>query len=148
MDSPTLVRLLDDFRVTLAATSIAQDKDKDRKQSQKRRDIAVEITIYGFQVDMDAIGNILSDGDLFLQHPTEYDPGVNYINPQYLVRPGAQMAEFKDMAIAAVEKMTVSKDILDEKRTSEVLRIFDNASGPSTFGEVQPSARLRTRLQL
>ncbi|KAH0541601.1 hypothetical protein FGG08_003949 [Glutinoglossum americanum] len=147
VDSPTLSRLNQDFLVTLAATLIAPKREKEQKQRLRPREIAVEIVIYGFHEDMDAVGNSLSEGCLYLQHPKEWDTRVVYVNPQYWIRPGSQMPKVEGMSFVAASSFAPCRESLDETRTNQLLRLFDCANGPTIYSEVRPSHRLRTHLQ-
>lgn len=117
------------------------------KKQPRPTKVDVEIVIYGLRKDMDAIGNFLSEGGFYLQHPMECDTRVPYVNPQYLLRPGSQMPKIQNMTSAATVRSTSVRESLDETRTKQLLQVFDYAEGPTTFGEVKPSLRLRTQLQ-
>jgi hypothetical protein len=147
VDSPTLSRLTQDFSVTLAATFITPEKVKEQKHQLRPREVTIEIVIYGLRKDMDIVGNLLSEGCLYLQHPMECDTRTAYVNPQYWVRPGSQMPKVEGMTFAAASRSTSSKELLDEMGTNQLLQLFDCANGPTIFSEVKPSPRLRTRLQ-
>ena len=147
VDSPTLSRLRQDFTTTLAATFIAPAKEKEQKQQLRTRQSTVEIVIYGLRKDMDAVGHVLCEDGLYLQHPKECDTSVDYVNPQYWVRSGSQMPKVEGMTFEAASRSTSCKELLDETRTNQLLQLFDCANGPTTFSEVRPSARLRTCLQ-
>ncbi|KAF9767042.1 hypothetical protein IL306_000444 [Fusarium sp. DS 682] len=103
--------------------------------------------VYGLRKDMNEIGDFLEDFDLFLQHPTEYDNRLEYLNPQYLLRPGSSIPRVEDAKFQALLSQQSSDAILEEKPKSEVHQVFDSASGPSSFIQVQQSPRLRTSLQ-
>ncbi|RBQ66617.1 hypothetical protein FVER14953_21306 [Fusarium verticillioides] len=96
---------------------------------------------------MNNIGDLLEDSELFLQHPTEYDTRLEYLNPQYLIRPGSTFPRVNGASFQALANQQSSDQVMEEKSKSEVHRVFDSASGPSTFTQVQPSPRLRTSLQ-
>ena len=109
----------------------------------------VRIVVYGQASGRFAIGNLLSDDGLYLQHPSlsEYDSNVKYINPHYLLRPGAQMPDLEQLSINSDSEIGKSSKSLDEVDKSRFIRIFDLANqvgGPLT---VQPSHRLRSTLQ-
>ncbi|KAH0562185.1 hypothetical protein GP486_003119 [Trichoglossum hirsutum] len=146
VDSPTLSKLIQDFAVTLAPTFIAPRK-MEQKQQPRPREITVEIVIYGLRKDMDAVGDLLSDNCLYLQHPKECDPDTAYVNPQYWLRPGSQMPKVEGITLATVSGSTSCKELLDEVHTNQLLQLFDCANGPTKFSEVGQSLRLRTDLQ-
>lgn len=147
LESPTLSKLSQDFMVTLAATFIAPEREKEQRERVRPREISVEIVIYGLHEDMDAIGNFLSEDGIYLQHPKEFDTRAAYVNPQYLVRPGGQMPKVEAATFAAASRHTSCKEVLDETRTNQLLQLFDCANGPATFSKVRPSPRLLTDLK-
>lgn len=55
--------------------------------------------VHGFRIDKETIGKLLSDADIFLRHPfaAERLPDVEYDNPRYLLRPGANMPRMEDL---------------------------------------------------
>jgi hypothetical protein len=92
------------------------------------------------------VGDALSAPELYLQHPTVYDPGVEYINPQYLLRPGAQMPKLEQI----FSKTSISdpqQELLNDNQKRQVFQVFDSAVGPTSFSELLQSPRLRTRLK-
>lgn len=113
------------------------------------RECPVRIIIYGLTSARFRVGNLLSDDGLYLQHPSlgEYDRNVEYINPHYLLRPGAQMPDLEQLSINSDSRVEKPSESLDEVNKSRFIRIFDLANevgGPLT---VQPSYRLRSTLQ-
>ncbi|SCN69496.1 related to helicase-like transcription factor protein [Fusarium fujikuroi] len=147
IESKAIVDLVEDYQVTLATTlecpSVKKKKSTDSFQTPK----TLHIVVYGLRKDMNEIGDILEDSELFLQHPTEYDTRLEYLNPQYLLRPGATIPRADSATFQAIAKHHSPEQVMEEKAKSEVHRVFDSASGPSTFTQVQPSSRLRTSLQ-
>ncbi|OCK85547.1 hypothetical protein K432DRAFT_318094 [Lepidopterella palustris CBS 459.81] len=113
----------------------------------KSKEVAIEVVIYGLREDAYNVGNLLSEDDLYLQHPNECDARMTYINPQYLVRPGCEMSELHGVSFALASKSSSGNDILDEKRTIQLLQVFNYANGPTKFSKVLESPRLRTHLQ-
>jgi hypothetical protein len=104
------------------------------------------MALYGFRKDKDAVGDTLSAAELYLQHPTAYDPGVEYINPQYLLRPGAQMPKLEQI-FSATSISDPQQELLNDSQKRQVYQIFDSAVGPSTFSELLQSPRLQTPLK-
>ncbi|CVL05442.1 related to helicase-like transcription factor protein [Fusarium mangiferae] len=147
IESKAIVDLVEDYQVTLATTlecpPVKKKKSADSFQTPK----TLHIVVYGLRKDMNEIGDILEGSELFLQHPTEYDTRLEYLNPQYLLRPGSTIPRADGAAFQAIEKQHSPEQVMAEKAKSEVHRVFDSASGPSTFTQVQPSSRLRTCLQ-
>lgn len=147
IDAPTLSKLVQSFSVTLVATLTAPQRKEKKCESIPSNERTVHIVIYGLLREMDAVGNFLSDGGHYLQHPSEYDTRLDYVNPQYLVRPGSPMPRLDGVAFTTVSKFSSCKEILDENVTNQLLHVFDSANGPNMFSEIRPSPRLRTCLQ-
>ncbi|KAF5533205.1 SNF2 family domain-containing protein [Fusarium phyllophilum] len=147
IESNAIVDLVQDYQVTLAATlecpPVKKKKSADSFQTPK----TLHIVIYGLRKDMNDIGDFLEDSELFLQHPTEYDTRLEYLNPQYLLRPGSTIPRADGATFQALANQHSSNQVMEEKAKSEVHQVFDSASGPSTFTQVQPSPRLKTSLQ-
>lgn len=154
--SSALLTLFKDRCIQLNATLMAPldkqnpvSKKKKVHQASSPRECPVRITVYGQASERLAVGNLLSDDGLYLQHPSlsEYDRNVQYINPHYLLRPGAQMPYLEHLSINSASGVEKPSESLDEVNKSRFIRIFDLANevgGPLT---VQPSNRLRSTLQ-
>ncbi|SCO12066.1 related to helicase-like transcription factor protein [Fusarium fujikuroi] len=147
IESKAIVDLVEDYQVTLATTlecpPVKKKKSADSFQTPK----TLHIVVYGLRKDMNEIGDILEDSELFLQHPTEYDTRLEYLNPQYLLRPGANIPRADSATFQAIAKQHSPEQAMEEKAKDKVHRLFDSASGPSTFTHILPSPRLRTSLQ-
>jgi hypothetical protein len=147
IEEPTLSKLVQDFSVTLVAALTASQRKEKKRESIPSKERTVHIVIYGLLREMDAVGNFLSDHGHYLQHPSEYDTRVDYVNPQYLIRPGSQMPRLGGVRFTTVSKLTSCKEVLDENATNQLLQVFDSANGPNIFSEIMLSPRLRTCLQ-
>jgi hypothetical protein len=103
----------------------------------------LQITLYGLRQDSNAVGTLLSENKLYIQHPNTSESSVVYFNPQYLLRPGSQikMPVPEDFQSCVREKQMV------HAVKSQMLRVFDAAVGPAIFSEVQVSKRLTTVLK-
>lgn len=146
--SQTLFRLASEFKLTFSVKCEKLQKEKHERQALGYKETPIQIVIYGLKEDVDAIGSILSDDGLLLQHPTHGDPSVLYQNPQYLLAPGAEMPNLEDSVTETVSNATTLEQCLDNKGwASEVFRVFDTVDGPATFAPIQPSPRLQTKLQ-
>jgi hypothetical protein len=111
-------------------------------------EVNVEILIYGFQLYADNIGELLSNGNHFLQNPYEWDTRVPYLNPQYLVRPGGDQPTLDPANNSMVTlKSEKESEVLDKTQAVECLQVFNAASGPTTFSEVLQSPSLKTDLK-
>ncbi|PNP80171.1 hypothetical protein FNYG_06494 [Fusarium nygamai] len=146
VESKAIVDLVQDYQVTLVTTlecPPVKKKSDDSFQTPK----TLHIVIYALRKDANDIGGLLEDSELFLQHPTEYDTRLEYLNPQYLLRPGSTVPRVHGATFQALANQRSSDQVMEEKEKGEVHRVFDSASGPLTFTQIQPSPRLRTSLQ-
>ena len=133
-------KLSSSYPVTFTAFLAAKALDLKDKKSKSHRPL--EIVIYGFRGDGDAVGDLLSENELYLQHPNSIDTFVTYINPQYLLKPGYEL----DLPMQVSDSL--SRNIqMDQAVISQMLRVFDEAIGPATFSEVEASKRLKTNLK-
>lgn len=130
LKSSGLSTLFQHFSVTLDSVLIVP---KAKKENSKRRSfeiqsraVQVRIVIYGCRKDLDAVGTHLDSHGVYLQNPTEYDHTIEYINPQYLLRPGAQMprAMGRSFRTLSKSKSEMSSDVLDDKPKSQLQQIL------------------------
>lgn len=147
LNSPPLGKLAREFTVTFSAKCEKTKETKDKRQSLGYKDTLVHIVLYGLHEDLNAVGNALSEGGLFLQHPTQCDASVPYRNPQYLISPGTEMPQIEDLANGSLSTMTIVNQSLDKERTSEVFQAFETVDGPARFAPAEQSPRLRTNLK-
>jgi hypothetical protein len=103
------------------------------------------IIIYGQRSSADDIGDFLSSNDCFLQEPDDYDSSAEYINPQWLLRPGTG---FEASEYQAGGSQPMQSATLDPAAKSKVNAVFDSAYGPTTFSEAHVSSQMRTELKL
>jgi hypothetical protein len=146
-ESTALNQISSRFRVKLVAIIRNCKDNTKKKRSLKSIEIEVEVVIYSIRSDADAIGNFLSDDELYLQHPTDYDSRFPYFNPQYLLRPGAEMPRAQDAGQITSSDSSSGDDVLNEKRTIQMLQVFNHANGPLVFSKASESPRLVTSLQ-
>ena len=100
----------------------------------------VHAIIYGTFEELGAIGGMLSDEGIFLQHPTFIDSHTTYENPHYLRRPDTDIeipAALGSYSHAKIVNLTADK----------LEQLFESAQGPQTFSEVRVSPRLRSILK-
>ncbi|KAG4268398.1 hypothetical protein FPRO04_12432 [Fusarium proliferatum] len=98
------------------------------------------------------IGTLLSNNDLFLQHPSSqdieyFDLEMEYFNPHYLVIPGSCMPQLEDLAIEYNDSTSAASLTLDEQKKGQLIGIFDAAADLSIQPTTEPSPRLQTRLK-
>lgn len=156
-----LVNTLNQFSLRLDATLLISEvrdikgavKSKSRAKTPAKiaREYTIRITIHGLRHDKEAIGNLLSDAGFFLQHPGDNEvlPGVEYDNPHYLLRPGAEMPRFKDLRLETDDDGSLRSEPEDEIRKSNLLRLFETAEadgGSVTVLNTLPSPRLHSPL--
>lgn len=80
----SLIEIIRRFRVTLVAF-IAGSAEK-KSAPQTAHFYRLYIKVYEMQNASTCVNEVLNDADIYLQHPTLYDPTVLYINSHYLVR--------------------------------------------------------------
>ncbi|KAF4448413.1 hypothetical protein F53441_8221 [Fusarium austroafricanum] len=98
------------------------------------------------------VGNLLSKGDVFLQHPSprdieHFDLEMEYFNPHYLVIPGSSMPQLEDLAIDYTDSSSNVSSVLDERKKGQLRSIFDTAADLHIQPTTEPSQRLQTRLK-
>lgn len=155
LNLPGISKLLEAFAVTLNATLISSDTQPrpklDTKNNNRNRGhvCSVRIVVYGFICDKSAISDLLSSAGLYLQQPaaTECDRGVEYYNPQYLLRPGAQMPVLEKYSIFSDIRDSGASETLEEAKKNRLMRIFDSTTDIGTSPQVISSPRLRSSLK-
>ncbi|KAF5674657.1 helicase-like transcription factor [Fusarium circinatum] len=98
------------------------------------------------------IGGILSNNDLFLQHPSPreieyFELEMEYFNPHYLVTPRSCMPQLEDLAIEDKDSSSNIALALDEQKKGQLIGLFDTAADLSIRPTTEPSPRLQTRLK-
>ncbi|KAF5627127.1 helicase-like transcription factor [Fusarium sp. NRRL 52700] len=98
------------------------------------------------------IGTILSNNDLFLQHPSPreieyFDLEMEYLNPHYLVTPGSRMPQLEDLAIEYNDRTSIASLALDDQKKDQLIGVFDTPADLSIRPTTDPSPRLQTRLK-
>lgn len=105
-------------------------KSKQHPRADSARKYILRIVIHCLRSDKETVGDLLAENDLFLQHPyaEEVLPEVEYDNPHYLLRPGAQMARLKDMSLENERDSSVQSGPGDEMSKSNLLWLFETAA--------------------
>jgi hypothetical protein len=146
--------LLKDFNVRLSATLISSESRRNEKSNNQKaksgKTHAVRIVVCGTGKEKSAIADLLSDADLFLQHPTDAECGRHrrYVNPHYLLRPGTEMPRLEQLSLMSDTEPSVQSDKSNEVDRARLWRIFDSAD-PEVSGAMattEPSPRLRSTL--
>ncbi|KAJ5740688.1 Helicase C-terminal [Penicillium malachiteum] len=152
IQSETLGQISKQFSVTFL--SFLPEPSKPLKLNNRDRigNVDIHIVIYGIQSECDAVGSILSDDGLYLQHPVQINEGVSYNNPHFLLPPGYEMPDISSKATETSSDLVFMNDIaedgpLDRKQMEAVFQTFDNVSGPSTYKTFGQSPRLKTKLE-
>lgn len=143
---PAVRRLVEASGVVLTGTI----KVLDNRHRLQYMQANLRVVIYGFMSEKQAVAKILSDNDLYLQHPSlsECDRRVPYFNPQYLLRPGGSMPALEDLKISGPGGSTHGGvDALTEVEKGHLLQIFESAHGPDTTSGICASPRLRSVLK-
>lgn len=161
LDDSRLLETIHHFSLRLNATlfipEIKEVKQPTRTSSRNHTstnavgNYSIRIALHGFRRDKEAIGKSLSMAGLFLQHPSaaEVLPEVEYDNPHYLLRPGAKMPAIEDLSMESDSNTPWQKDLEDETRSSNLLRMFESAGadgGVVADLKATPSPRLRSVL--
>uniref|UniRef100_A0A0D2XLG2 Enoyl reductase (ER) domain-containing protein n=1 Tax=Fusarium oxysporum (strain Fo5176) TaxID=660025 RepID=A0A0D2XLG2_FUSOF len=76
---------------------------------------ALRIIMFSHIEEAAEIGALLSNNDLFLQHPSSrdieyFELEAEYFNPHYLVTPGSRMPQMEDLAIEYNDTLTVMSE--------------------------------------
>ncbi|KAK1765266.1 SNF2 family N-terminal domain-containing protein [Phialemonium atrogriseum] len=144
--SRVISQLAKKTKVVLTATLVVPDN---RRQSQYIQ-ATLRIIVYGFMSEKRAVAKILSDGDLYLQHPSlsECNGRVPYFNPQYLLRPGGSMPKLENLVISSQGRSGRGpSDFLAEIEKSRLLQVFESAHDPDATFRIRPSLRLQSSLK-
>lgn len=165
LDNSQLLKILGQLPLRLDATLLIPEmKGAERSLRAKSRNhdsttlvekYRLRIAVHGFRIDKESIGKLLSDAGFFLQHPSaaELLPDVEYDNPHYLLRPGANMPRMEDLSMEIDGDVPSEDRLEDEARSSNLLRIFESAALAADGGQMAhlkatPSPRLRTVLMV
>ncbi|RYP49271.1 hypothetical protein DL768_004994 [Monosporascus sp. mg162] len=152
---PALIRVLQDYTVQLEAILVVsgpplpQGKAKLKSKLPKIEPIhSVRIVVTGLKHEKSAVGNILSEAGLFLQHPSanEYDTQLEYCNPHYLLRPGGTMPDLQHFALDNPPGETHQLRTLNEAHKSRYMKLFDSANAEDVRMDAQASPRLKSVL--
>lgn len=153
LNSPALRQLLDRSAVRLKATLYQESQQKlkpPKKAAKPSNGRPVKIVVFGMQQDSDAIGDVLSQAGLYLQHPSglDYDEYTKYCNPHYLLRPGSQMPNLETLSVAGGAQTGSEMAKRDEVYIARLLRIFDcdDTTGVKAPVTLDPSPRLSSTL--
>lgn len=145
--SPALAKLARDCNVTLSARCERPKQEKRSRVTLGHKDTQVNIVIYGLLSEIDLVNCILSDDDMFLQHPKQGDTSVPYQNPQFLVAPGTEMPLIEVLNTGNTSEPAGLDQVLDNPWVDEVFQAFDAVDGPAKFAAVEQSPRLQTKLK-
>lgn len=144
--SIVLFQLQERARVSFTATiSVAETR-----QSWQYVCATLRLIVFGLMTEKQTVAKVLSDGDLYLQHPSLSECGsrVPYFNPHYLVRPGGSMPRLENLAITDPTRPTSRpRDALTKIEKDMMLQIFESAHDPEAVFGVRPSSRLQTALK-
>ena len=141
-----LIQIFVQHHVSFVAFVLKARKGEDMAQSS--RPYRLCINVCGPQDVSRAVGDVLDDAGIYLQHPLSSDLSGPYINPHYLVRPGASHPTpnvEQHLSIPTRPSSTLSSD---ERLKRNVLQaIDDSAQGPSEYSYIASSTWIRTPLK-
>ena len=161
LNNSGLVNALQQLRIKLDATVLISEvkdmresgKPKMRKHAPAKaaREYSIRINLYGLLDDKVTMGGLLSDAGFFLQPPYagEIIPEVQYDNPHYLLRPGAEMPKLEHLHLDIVDDSSTQPETGNEISKSRFLQIFETAEADGatvTTMKTSPSPRLRSPL--
>ncbi|RYP91270.1 hypothetical protein DL770_002588 [Monosporascus sp. CRB-9-2] len=152
---PALIRVIKDYTVQLEAMLVVsgpplpQGKARLKSKLPQIKPIhSVRIVVTGLKHEKSAVGNILSEAGLFLQHPSanEYDGQLEYCNPHYLLRPGGAMPDLQHFALDNPPGEAHQLRPLNETHKSRYMKIFDSVDAKDVPMNAQASPRLKSVL--
>ncbi|EXK83340.1 hypothetical protein FOQG_12360 [Fusarium oxysporum f. sp. raphani 54005] len=113
---------------------------------------ALRIIMFSHIEEAAEIGALLSNNDLFLQHPSPrdieyFELEAEYFNPHYLITPGSRMPQMEDLAIEYNDSTSNPSLTLDEQKKGQLMGVFDTAADLSIRPTTDPSPRLQTSLK-
>ncbi|KAL8788591.1 MAG: hypothetical protein Q9195_007235 [Heterodermia aff. obscurata] len=142
----TIIELIVQYHVSFLAFVMKAVKGEDIAKSP--RPYRLCINIYGPKDASRSVGDVLDHAGIYLQHPLSSDLTGPYINPHYLVRPGASHPTHsieQQLSVPARPSLTLSSD---ERLKSNVLQAMDDsAQGPSEYSYIASSTWIRTPLK-
>ncbi len=153
---PALCKLQEECTIEYTANMVALGSQKDEKSVKGKattpnatHNCSIRIVVYGVKSQESSVSQLLSDADLYLQHPsaTELYRHVDYWNPHYLLRPGSQMPTLESLSISLDGNNVTTTDSIDEMDKSRFMQIFNSANGPSGPLNPIPSPRLKSTLK-
>ena len=141
-----VVTLFEQHTVKLVGTLLAPSGPKD---TNSQPGAVVRMVLYGRGDEKEAVGALLSEAGVYLQHPriTEYDDLMPYVNPQFLIRPGAEMPKLEDLVLSDDEEHSQSAESLTQDEKGQIMRIFDFANAVNGPCQARSSSRLASALK-
>ena len=111
------------------------------------RHYLLRIVIHGAKEVRGMVAQILSEGGLFLQHPSLGECGrdTDYSNPHYLLRPGARMPALQELSYDLDADEATEPNGSGDVALARLARVFDTIDGygDETASSIVPSPRLR-----
>jgi len=160
INSEPLAKLIRDFSIYIKAyihppskvASKSGPKQSSSNLSNPNGEVSVRLLVYGLISEKHDAGNLMSDNDLFFQHPlaTEVSgemSSIPYFNPHFLIRPGSQMPDLAQLSLSGSSD-TPPAEILDDVSKARLMAVFDLANGSKTWIDVKPSPRLKSSLKM
>ena len=152
---PALCSLLHSYLVEFSATLIASPSKpskirvRNTKTGSATYECSVRIIVYGLKSEKSAVGQLLSNASLYLQHPSATECGIDaeYCNPHYLVRPECQLPELEELSISSATRTKEASETLNEAEKSKLLRVFDSTDDFGVASQLVASPRLRSTLK-
>ena len=141
-----LADLLDRPRVQLDAIgSIQAFRETISRATKESHAMArVDITIYGFQEDLEFIGQQLSRAKIFLQRPNRQRPDTHYNNPHLLKFPGLKMPALDCSIQLPHDGDSVFKDSKISQQA--ISNVYASLTRGTNLNKVDGDRRLKTQL--
>ncbi|KAI9708611.1 MAG: hypothetical protein M1820_003829 [Bogoriella megaspora] len=155
IEAPALVEILKEFRIKFTTTLLASNSQSRQKRGQTKMkalssqaSYSARIVMNGLKCEEVAVGSVLSDAGLYLQHPSSAECGdeVQYSNPHYLIRPGSNMPNIAHLSLSTDAQDAAIPEKLDEVGQSRLMHLFDLANNDVRPWHT-PSPRLRSALK-
>ena len=141
-----IIQIFVQHHVSFVAFVLKANKGEEIAQSP--RPYRLCINIYGPKDVGKSVGEVLDNAGIYLQHPLSSDLTGPYINPHYLVRPGASHPTPSDEQQLSIPDRPPLNLSSDERLKSNVLQAMDDsAQGPSEYSYIASSTWIRTPLK-
>ena len=121
---------------------------KDKHSAEPVSPYKLCINVFGPKDVSSSVGDVLDDAGIYLQHPLYCDLAGPYVNPHYLVRPGASHPiPSYEQELSTSTRPSLSLFNNELLKSSVLQAMDDSAQGPSEYSYIAPSTWIRTPLK-